>query len=859
MLENRKQGAPALTFDHTRSQFGPEMVQTEGYASSADDFRSVIDDLTIENKKLRERLRKYETLSSARLEKDKLFEVKIHGLTPQKKRELEETLQAFASSIRRDDSTNTSTSQLALRNATHPDTSTRHVSKLPSSSSTSNSRLVDSAYASLSTSGPISSSASNPVDIEKKDRALTAKSKMGKVQSFLDDIPQGLLPKHSAVMTERGKKKLVVRRLEQLFTGKLRVPGGQDSQPLQQQEVSNSAARDDRRAIESRGQEVSAEGVREAHILPEIVFSKPKAPRLPGDTSGESSTTSQADGVDRTSSSPDQRPTRPLDLDPDRAQVPAENLEYIRHLGLSTPTMTSGESTNVTTDTAENDGDGWIYLNLLINMAQLHMINVTPDFIRSAVAELSTKFQLSRDGRKLRWMGGNQGTELSSDSGADNPLRDSPNDSDSLQENDKKRRKVDLHQHQDPFQEEASKDGRFSPIALKDLAPATLSNDARTSLHYKPLFFSRLRMQDDEMSLDESISHVSFAPVDESAKGRTPNRLRRSSHSVSSSKRRRNDGIIAFYSQAPFCTDLSGDRQDVVAPLQVTDVDMEELSNHANDALGFDSRPPPPSRTPSGSLLKFRPFKDYSICADGSVREGLRCRTPEPVAKENADDDFNFSPEWTEPSAQKDFTPLNFDASGLGGTQPADHFAVTVETVRPKLDGRARVRLSKFSKPGPKTERFLHNVSQSSLDIFRSSDTDENIIPGATAMCRDSSLAPRSATFAETPLKIKILSTRVYPLKPSKLPPPVTYHGALASSTENSDDTSSDDSEVFARFQRRSLFDGRALSASPDNPADVEESNHEVDDSPIDDADSFSIDMHADELEDNTTFVTAGR
>jgi hypothetical protein len=51
----------------------------------------VIDDLTIQNRKLKERLRKYEAKYSAHLEKDKLFEVTIHGLPAKKKRELEET------------------------------------------------------------------------------------------------------------------------------------------------------------------------------------------------------------------------------------------------------------------------------------------------------------------------------------------------------------------------------------------------------------------------------------------------------------------------------------------------------------------------------------------------------------------------------------------------------------------------------------------------------------------------------------------------------------------------------------------------------------------------------------------------
>ena len=41
-----------------------------------------------------------------------------------------------------------------------------------------------------------------------------------KVESYLRDIPEGLFPRHM-LMTDEEKEKIVVRRLEQLFTGKI--------------------------------------------------------------------------------------------------------------------------------------------------------------------------------------------------------------------------------------------------------------------------------------------------------------------------------------------------------------------------------------------------------------------------------------------------------------------------------------------------------------------------------------------------------------------------------------------------------------------------------------------------------------
>ncbi|PNP37236.1 hypothetical protein TGAMA5MH_10867 [Trichoderma gamsii] len=49
-------------------------------------------------------------------------------------------------------------------------------------------------------------------------------------------------------------------------------------------------------------------------------------------------------------------------------------------------------------------------------MAQLQMSNITPDFVRKAVLGMSARFQLSPDRRKIRWRGGTDEIEFSSDS-----------------------------------------------------------------------------------------------------------------------------------------------------------------------------------------------------------------------------------------------------------------------------------------------------------------------------------------------------------------------------------------------------------------------------------------------------------
>ena len=97
------------------------------------------------------------------------------------------------------------------------------------------------------------------------------------------------MPQHNpASMTERSKKKLIVRRMEQLFAGKGAAAAGHQ-QSLQQQEVSQSAARMDKSESEASGHRVRKEGVREAHITDEetedpLTLRQDKVKSLPEDS-----------------------------------------------------------------------------------------------------------------------------------------------------------------------------------------------------------------------------------------------------------------------------------------------------------------------------------------------------------------------------------------------------------------------------------------------------------------------------------------------------------------------------------------------------------------------------------------------
>ncbi|KAI9680806.1 MAG: hypothetical protein M1817_004246 [Caeruleum heppii] len=780
--------------------------QPSSGGSNSDDFRSVIDDLTIENRSLKQKLRKYEKLHCAHLQSDKLFEVRVHALSPQKKRELQETLQDFASSLH-DSPSPAVGSRTPFRRQPRM---APHESRKGSSTSTLQSQRVDSAYASMSASGLNS----NTTLGRARDRLAPSaagkdqKAKDQKVESYLQEIPAGLLPRHSLVMTESARQKLVVRRLEQLFTGK--APENVDSsQPLQQQEVSESAAHAERTAVESKGRSAGMEGHREARILPPDAEILPDADEEepPTGTAGVTRPLSKS-GFDKTeistvssgNGSPDQRPTRPLDLDPHRAQHALDNVEYLRHLGLSTPMLD---------DNATSEGsDGWIYLNLLVNMAQLHTINVTPDFIRKAVVDKSDKFDLSPDGRKIRWRGGREGTKLSSDSGSspDARYRKSPRRV-STGTTTKDGEQLVCHARSPTLNMSTWQDTRATMPAASD--SNMMSDSAQVgrhqvlampqhndhSLQYKPIFYhtSASDDSDDEINATGDTAMASGVALGMTgACGKSPWNF--NSHpEVQGSRTGRveeHDGPIIFYDKARFCTDLSG-QDPTKAPERFDFASYTRISH-----IPLGCRHDPMTRVDDGSpVAGFGDVYDHSMpkmyfelpsddgdgddaIESGSILAADLIIHSTAVASPN---DKYLRPEIP-----------NLEASGLSGVQPADNLAITVRTLYP-LDGkttnspsapnsgRGTPRLgARNGNDQPPNSRILPTGSRSE----RQHDCFEDKTEQHRASTVQSSSGPR------------IISVTRVSLQPSSLPPPSQIFLPFTSS-EDGDDTSSESESSF--------------------------------------------------------------
>ncbi|CAM1504036.1 Fc.00g016270.m01.CDS01 [Cosmosporella sp. VM-42] len=730
-------------------------------SSSADDYRSVIDDLTVEIQRLKEELKKYKQLGPDMLRKEKLFEVKVHGLTGRKKRELEATLRDFTASLQGSpDTSSTQKKNKLSRHATRDRmySASGSMSKHASSSSGSNFRPTDSAYASMSTGAN-----SSGTSLGRPSASSRAKSSELKVENYLRDIPEGLYPRHM-IMTDKERKKLVVRRLEQIFTGKIgsRQMHKKSLPPPTGTNALAPVMTDTQSQVRGTmhqppNLQVHIEPSREARILPveQQSGTSGKKNGLGDNGSASNSHEEQIDsGANGNSTSsgtnpsplmpppPEQRPTRPKDLDPDRVQVPSENMDYIRHLGLIPPELLA-EQHKAAPEDFHPDADGWVYLNLLCNLAQLHMINVTQDFVRSAVSEISTKFQLSPDGRKIRWRGGTEGTRFSSDSSGYNSQR-----SPSTDETDGSNKVIRKRQKTGRSTGDEFRSGSSGKYASKFGQQVSVPSE---NFHYKPLFVHHDSFNG-QTSVDETVS--SFGPVEDSNVDDSRWGLSGSGN-TSSRKKRRHDGAIIYYSGAPFCTDLSGDAGDVSPATYMMSSAQSREPCFARS---------PPRRSNSGSSLNYKPLTEKpGLLRSSSSMDIDSIDSPPDLTRDDADDpsDIELDFTWSDEQQYMELQPL--EPCGLGGVRPDDHFMVVVTTKRPKDDPiPSKQPVTRRPMPEESTDGLVRRLSTMST--------------GSPAL-----RVVEPVIRSESPqVEIEYMSGRIKRLAPAPLPPPAIFFPPLS-------------------------------------------------------------------------------
>lgn len=659
--------------------------------SENEDLRGVIDDLTIENKRLKQMVRtrghhRQTSSSDVLQQQDRLFEVRMHGLPPDERRELEHLLKKFAASIH---------DKSAKRN---PASLNKTTSKSSSSSTNfmgNKAPQTDSGYASVSNSNsaPLSSGL-RPLSEASPATTTTHRSSNNKaVKNYLKDIPDTLLPKQNPAMSERAKSALVVRRLEQLFTGRNAAPGDHD-QPRQQQEISNSAAQADRLQDTTNSRKRKAEGPREARVMaPDTKVNLDAINHFDKESTYSPITQNKETGSNGRLGSPDQRPTRPLDLDVYRAQVATENIQYLRHLGM--PFFPPSEA-------AQSNDDNWIYLNLLAGLAQLHTMNVTPEFIRRAVKKLSKKFELSKDGYRVRWIGGADETQFTMEdekaievvsmgahestedigSGRSSDKRSQSNSTSNPVDTSTSGGKTSALQTSSDSKQQPTTSGlshAHSPYIMK---PVTQSS----AFDYKPIVYKgRILAEYEESYLRDSDD--SF----DSQSGDSCGLVRALSKSNLSTKGKE-EGTLTFFNNPFFFSDFSADQDpsNVKKPRPVI----------VGETLGI-VMPADISESP----LR---FSDATYFATEFAAKPFQIRSPEDEKMLQ----FTFPDlEPIQEAGEYESMPLDFEVSGLGGVTPQDNFALDVKTT---VTPAALSRKSALNRRRPFSRRSFNDelVSQ---------------------------------------------------------------------------------------------------------------------------------------------------
>lgn len=478
----------------------------------------------------------------------------------------------------------------------------------------------------------------------------------------------------AAINSERNKMKEVVRRLEQLFTGfKSKHPG---STP----ESSNSD-----RSGSNAGSVIPEEGAREASLMNPV---QDKQTAEFSDSTVVLRSELHAIGSDEVT---DQRPTRPKDLD--RLTMAVDNIEYLSNL---THSAAIGPGL----------GDGWFYLNLIINMAQLHTISVTVPFVKKAISTVSEKMELSVDGKMVRWRGGLEGTRLSSGSSSGSGVDSASITSDGSPEESWDGRKRSPNDSDgnvmsiDPQSKSRSR-GRASSSSRRFPAlssPASIGD----KFHYKPMFAQPGSVDDDASSII-STSMGSF-PRGSSDEEGAPSATKKTLPL---------DGPIIYYEGGKFCTDLTTQvvREGKLMAMSPT----FPYERFTNNPIGEKQSGVPLSPNTKRESPLFAKDRPPSILLDNDSM--------------NIDDDsdvgLQFSPRFSSFIPQPHPPPIELEVSGIGGVLPEDNFAINVQKRHFLLPQNANGALPCSRKKLSKSKilrKISHNIPKSSIEAFQQNE-----------------------------------------------------------------------------------------------------------------------------------------
>ena len=591
-------------------------------------------------------------------------------------------------------------------------------------------------------------------------------------------------------ITEKAKMKQVVRRLEYLFTGK-------------------------------RSQD--------QHLAPNRHQSKTDSDDVLGNLEG------QEEVKEKPATGLDDSPAKSPELDSRLPQIPEQNLEYLHNLTSTSPTH---EPLNI-----GGHWDGWVYLNLIINLAQLHTINVTVPFVKKAISAMSVKLELSPDGKMVRWKGGMEGSNLASEIDTKSESNSPPSSSqmDASSEGSRGRKRSDGPYSQTDLSSIAgmpidikishsmeTSSTRLSTLSRShDSGPRSSPSPQRSSgFHYKPLFAQSKNFEDDSSEPSEtgysSSSGMKSSSTPDGASG---------DYSGGGSRargRKPTDGPIIYYENGKFCTDLSAQevihRDDSTTP----EYPYERMTNEVVGAPGTENT----DTIDQNSRPLLRTLAPLETLVEGQLLGG-RPRGAGGSTDEDEDDDsyatLEFSPKLESTLPDDPPIPVELEACGIGGVLPEDNFAINVQVKHYLLPKGRNAQTLNTRKLKSKLRGITHRIPQSSIDVFLKDEASMGALPATRPRSRSSSSSPSPPHSSSSdgrpspePLRHELVSARFIRLPPSSLPP-ASYMYFSPSSDESRSDS---DSGLNSSSQSDSYTESQINDGLTDDGQDIATNKH---------------------------------
>lgn len=315
-----------------------------------------------------------------------------------------------------------------------------------------------------------------------------------------------------------------------------------------------------------------------------------------------------------------------------QARSPPDDSRFQRYPGVTSPAVGSGAEFQ----------HGWVYLNLLINLAQLHTLNVTPEFVRSGIQTISTKLVLSEDGSAVRWQRDLEHSVASS------------TDSDNLADTRYALTAATLARPESeirPPEYQASNDKPRERVG--HLQTFGAGQEAAKRLQYKPLF-ARHRQRPRGFSCGSSApsqgSRSSFSDTRETS---TPD-FRGSTNAP--------NGPLVFFDGDAFFVDLSSDPTDAG---NIGGAGHSSYASHYVEPLGQRNCP---------AKVSWEFERKQDIPSLGPKRSEEWDRSPPLLVYD--DNPISAQDENHTVGGER----FQFQASGMGGIQLSDNLAIELQT-----------------------------------------------------------------------------------------------------------------------------------------------------------------------------------